>query len=150
MQRGCFILEEVRHSHTRYALMNIRKRSIQSEMLWGFFVMLKSVLLVRSNIACLCDLQMAFMWLLRARWMAMIEIDSFKNWLKISPTRVNPARYKLLMPRNHSWSNEMQELRNYLDNHDHMLIYMTSLVSDLLWFHTCMPIVLMHHLGVDI
>ena len=40
----------------------------------------ESVSPVRSNIACSCDLQTAFMWLLRARWTAVIDlnlIDSF-------------------------------------------------------------------------
>ena len=46
----------------------------------GFFGDAESVSPVRSNIACLCDLQTAFMWLLRARWTAVIDlnlIDSF-------------------------------------------------------------------------
>ena len=33
----------------------------------GGFRDAESVSLVRSNIVCLCDLQIAFMWLLRAR-----------------------------------------------------------------------------------
>ena len=59
----------------RYALMNIprtknrqcnnRKRCAAKIM--GGFHDAERVLPVRSNIACLSDLQMAFIWLLRAR-----------------------------------------------------------------------------------
>ena len=41
----------------------------------GGFRDAKSVSSVRSNIACLCDLQATFMWLLKARGMAVINLD---------------------------------------------------------------------------
>ena len=73
------LAEEVRHGHVCYALMNIprtknhqynnRKRcaSKDHDGFRGGFRDAESVLPVRSNIACLCDLQIAFIWLLRAR-----------------------------------------------------------------------------------
>ena len=83
--------EEVGHSHMCYALKNIprtknhqynnRKRCAAKIMMGlGGFHDAKSVSPVRSNIACLCDLQTAFMWLLRAKGTAVIDlnlIDSF-------------------------------------------------------------------------
>ena len=70
--------EEVRHYHVHYTLMNFprtknnrhssRKRcAAKIKMGLGGFRDAESVSPVRSNIACLCDLQTAFMWLLRAR-----------------------------------------------------------------------------------
>ena len=83
--------EEVRHSHMRYALKNIPRTKIHQynnrkrcaakiKMGLGGFHDAKSVSPVRSNIACLCDLQTTFMWLLRAKGTAVIDlnlIDSF-------------------------------------------------------------------------
>ena len=67
--------EEVRHYHVRYALMNIpwtknhrynNRKRCAAKIKMGFRDA-ESVSPVRSNIACLCDLQTAFLWLLRAR-----------------------------------------------------------------------------------
>ena len=71
--------EEVQNGHVCYALMNIprtknrqcnNRKHCAAKIVMGlgfFFRDAKSVSLVRSNIACLCDLQLVFMWLLRAR-----------------------------------------------------------------------------------
>ena len=40
-----------------------------------FFCDAENVLPVRSSTACLCDLQTSFMWQLRARWTAVIDLD---------------------------------------------------------------------------
>ena len=52
----------------------------------GGFRDAKSVSPVRSNIACLCDLQAAFMWLLKARWMAVIDLDLIDSFSMVENT----------------------------------------------------------------
>ena len=52
-----------------------------------------SVSPVRSNIVCFCDLQTAFMWLLRARWMAVIDLDPIDSFsvVKNNPNLSEPS-----------------------------------------------------------
>ena len=37
---------------------------------------------VRSSTACLCGLQSSFMWRLRARWMAVIDLDLTDSFMQ--------------------------------------------------------------------
>ena len=46
----------------------------------------ESVSPVKSNIACLCDLQTAFTLLLRARWMAVIDLDLIDSFSMVENT----------------------------------------------------------------
>ena len=41
---------------------------------------------VRSNIACPCDLQTAFMWPLRARWTVVIDLDLIDSFSMVENT----------------------------------------------------------------
>jgi len=91
--------EEVRHSHVRYALMNIPRTKTSIQTLCGkdhdgnlflYYPDAESVMPVRSSIACLCDLQMALMWLLRARRTAVINLDLIDRFSMVENTP-NPS-----------------------------------------------------------
>ena len=129
---------EVRHSHVRYALMSIprtknqynsQKRcvtKIMMEFRGGRFRDAESVTPVRSNIACLFDLQTAFMWLLRARWTAVIDLDLIDSFSMIE----NTPQPKWTHHVRSFWCpkilHEVMECR-LADNQDHVLMYMRSL-----------------------
>ena len=122
--------------------MNIPNRQQQSETLclkisWWVWVGLcdvETVSPVRSNISCLCDLQM---WLLRARWMAVIDLDLIDSFSTVE----NSPQLEWTKHTRSLWCPEIvleaMECRrlaiNLTDNQDHVLMCMTSLVSDLLW-----------------
>ena len=56
----------------------------------GGFADAESLSLVRSNIACLSDLQMAFMWLLRPSWTAVIDLNLIDSFSMVENTP-NPS-----------------------------------------------------------
>ena len=100
----------------------------------GVFHDAESVSPVRSNIACLCDLQTAFMLLLKARWMAVIDLYLIDSFSMVENTP-NPSEPITLEASDAKIILEAMECR-LTDNQDHVLMYMTSLVSDLLWYTT--------------
>ena len=61
----------------------------------GGFCDAESVSPVRSNIAYLCDLQTAFIWLFRARWTAVIDLDLIDSFSMVENT-TNPSEPSML------------------------------------------------------
>ena len=60
------------------------KRCVAKTMLGlGGFCDAESVFPISSNLACLCDLQMAFMWLLRT---AVTDLDLIDNFSTVENT----------------------------------------------------------------